>query len=142
MNNTIPQPNHLSSTMSATQGKQLTYSKSVKGEPNRMSNNKETVRIAFDKVCLAISQLETVKTKLADLHYVAEEVEVSQEILDRVSMAIEPSSDAHEVLYSRNAKALEALRERLSIENKQVISSCLGTAYNATSEAFSTIRSV
>ena len=105
-------------------------------------SNKETVRIAFDKVCLAISQLETVKTRLADLHYVAEEVEISQEILDKVSMAVEPSSDAHEVLFSRNAKAQEALRERLSNENKQVISSCLGTAYNATSEAFSTIKTV
>ena len=105
-------------------------------------SNKETVRIAFDKVCLAISQLEAVKTKLADLHYVAEEVEISQEILDKVSMACEPSDDAHEVLFSRNLKAQEALRERLSNENKQAISSCLGTAYNATSEAFSTIKSV
>jgi hypothetical protein len=142
MNNTISNPKPLSTNILPNQGKQLTYYKCVKGEPNRMSNNKETVRIAFDKVCLAISQLETVKTRLADLHYVAEEVEISQEILDKVSSAVEPSSDAHEVLYSRNAKAQEALRERLSIENKQVISSCLGTAYNATSEAFLSIQKV
>jgi hypothetical protein len=105
-------------------------------------SNKETVRQAFDKVCLAISQLETVKTRLADLHYVAEEVEISQEILNKVGVAIEPSADAHEVLYSRSVKAQEALRERLSRENKQVISSCLGTAYEATSDAFSTIQKV
>lgn len=105
-------------------------------------SNKEIVRIAFDKVCLAISELETAKTRLADLHYVAEEVEISQEILNRVSTAIEPSSDAHEVVYSRSLKAQEALRERLSNENRHTISSCLGTAYNATSEAFSSIRSV
>lgn len=105
-------------------------------------SNKENVRVAFDKVCLAISQLETVKTKLADLHYVAEEVEISEQILNRVGSMMEPSSDAHEILYSRNARAQEALRERLSSENKQVISSCLGTAYNATSEAFSTLKKV
>ena len=105
-------------------------------------SNKETVRIAFDQVCLAISQLETAKIKLADLHYVAEEVEISQEILDKVASQIEPSSDAHEVLFSRNVKAQEALRERLSNENRQSISSCLGVAYNATSEAFTSIQKV
>jgi hypothetical protein len=57
-------------------------------------------------------------------------------------MASEPSSDAHEVVYSRSIKAQGALRERLSNENRQTITSCLGTAYNATSDAFSTIRGV
>jgi hypothetical protein len=105
-------------------------------------SNKETVRVAFDKVCLAISELETVKTKLADIHYVAEEVEISQEILDRLSQTEEPSSDAHEVLYTRSMKAQEALRQRLTIDSKDAISSSLGVAYIATSEAFSTIRNV
>lgn len=141
MKDTISKLNRLSTSFLLEQGNQLTYNKCMKGEPNRMSN-KEIVRIAFDKVCLAISELETAKTRLADLHYVAEEVEISQEILNRVSAAIEPSSDAHEVVYSRSIKAQGALRERLSNENRQTITSCLGTAYNATSDAFSTIRGV
>lgn len=113
----------------------------MKGEPNRMSN-KETVRVAFDKVCLAIANLEAVKTKLADLHYIAEEVEISQEILNKISEVAEPSSDAHEVVYTRTIRAQEALRERLSCESKQSLTDKLGMAYNATSEAFVSIRKV
>jgi hypothetical protein len=107
-----------------------------------MSNNKENVRMAFDKVCLAIATLEDVKTKLADLHYVAEEVEVSEEMLNRVSMEEEPSSDTHEYVYLRSVRAKDRLKEHLTPEFKDELSSQLGVAYVATSDAFTNVRSV
>lgn len=107
-----------------------------------MSNNKENVKIAFDKVCLAIATLENVKSKLADLHYVAEEVEISEEVLNRVSMRDEPSSDSHEEVYLRSIRAKDRLRERLTSEFKDELSSQLGVAYVATSDAFTNVRSV
>jgi hypothetical protein len=107
-----------------------------------MSNNKENVRIAFDKVCLAIATLEGVKTKLADLHYVAEEVEISEEMINRVSMKDEPSADTHEAVYLRSIRAKDRLRERLTPEFKDELSSQLGVAYVATSDAFTNVRNV
>lgn len=107
-----------------------------------MSNNKENVQIAFNKVCLAIATLQDVKSKLANLHYVAEEVEVSEEILNRVSKSDEPSSDMHEAVYLRSVRAKNRLREHLTSEFKDELSSQLGVAYVATSDAFTNVTSV
>lgn len=105
-------------------------------------SNKETVKIAFDKVCLAIANLEDVKSKLADLHYVAEEVEISEEILNNVSKREEPSSDTHEAVYLRSIRAKDRLREHLSSGFRDDLSSKLGVAYVATSDAFTNVKSV
>jgi hypothetical protein len=105
-------------------------------------SNKQNVRNAFDKVCLAIATLEDVKSKLANLHYVAEEVELSEETLNRVSTNDEPSSDMHEAVYTRSIRARERLRECLTSQFKQDLSNKLGVAYNATSDAFANVKSV
>lgn len=105
-------------------------------------SNKELIRKAFDDVCVAMVELENVKSKLADLHYKAELVENTRAVLDRVSVVYEPSNDSHEAVFIQHAKAKDALREALSVANKGTIEQGLGTAYNATSEAFSLVHRV
>ena len=105
-------------------------------------SNKEIIRKAFDDVCVAMVELETVKNKLADLHYKAELVEDTQQVLDRVSVVFEPSSDKHEAIFIQHEKAKSALRDALSVQSKASIESGLGMAHNATSEAYSLIHRV
>ena len=105
-------------------------------------HNKQAIRSAFDQVCMAIYELENVKSQLATLHYRVEEVEVSGEILNRISHVYEPSNDSHEALFLRKVRAEEELKGFLEKESKENIQKRLNTAYNATSEAYSKINKV
>jgi hypothetical protein len=105
-------------------------------------SNKELIRKAFDDVCVAMVELEGVKSKLAELHYKAELVENTQSVLDRVSLVFEPSNDSHEAVFIQHERAKVALRDALSVQSKASIESGLGMAHNATSEAYSLIQRV
>lgn len=105
-------------------------------------SNKELIRKAFEDVCVAMVELEGVKSKLADLHYKAELVENTQSVLDRVSLVFEPSNDSHEAVFIQHERAKVALRDALSVANKDGIERGLGVAYTATSEAYSIVHKV
>jgi hypothetical protein len=105
-------------------------------------HNKQAIRDAFDEVCRAISELDQVKKQLANLHYRVEEVEVSGEILNRISHVYEPSNDSHEALFMRKSKADEDLRCFLDKDRREDIERRLSAAYNSTSEAFAKVKKV
>lgn len=105
-------------------------------------SNKELLRKAFDDVCIAMVELESVKTRLAELHYRAELVEDTKTVLDSVSERVEPSDDAHEAVFHQHQKALDGFRDAMSNHTKDAIAIRLGMAYSATSEAYSYIQKV
>ena len=105
-------------------------------------SNKELIRKAFDKVTLAMAELDEARLKLADLHYKAEMVENTEDVLNKISGIYEPSSDTHEAVFDKHQKAKDSFRDALASNYKETITLSLGTAYNATSEAFSTLQKV
>jgi len=105
-------------------------------------HNKQEIRKAYDQLCLAIAELDNARKRLANLHYRVEEVEISGEILNRISHVYEPSNDSHEALFLRKMKAEEDLKCFLDKDCKEVIEKNLNVAYNATSEAYSGIKKV
>lgn len=105
-------------------------------------SNKELIRKAFDQVTFAMAELDTARLKLADLHYKAAKVEDTENVLNRISAVYEPSSDTHEAIFIQHQNAKSEFRDALDNKAKDIIVKSLGTAYNATSDAFSTLKKV
>ena len=106
-----------------------------------MSNN-ELIRKAFNDVCSAISNLEVAKHELADLRAKSEMVKLTSETLENASRNYEPSNDIHEAVFIQHEKAKEEFDQFVNSNTKESIKNQLNSAFNATSEAQSILKSI